>query len=490
MHDQRTATSTTRVRLLDEAVVATLCIAEAAIVWLIFDAAFALPADAPGAVPPWVVIALMWGTAVAPRLLEALDVWNPWYQAILAAAVSVTTLASIKIVSFPDHGWTDGAWINEGLNGFIFRPSTDQFPVWGVIGLLAYAWWRGRMRAEPTLDAAFQMLKTGIVFTLIGATTMTAVDHDSSTARSAAPVLIFFTAAISAIGIARLAGSERQNASHDFRRGVFVALAPAALAAVLAIVIAGVFTRDVLDTLLWAIGPLLFALGMLFSAAILLAALIAMITLSPLFWLLDGRQLNIRSVQIDTTSPFANTSLEDTTSRANELPDAIRYVVAGVVLLLLFTGVTRFVLHRRKKVNADVEDVQRDTIRPVFDLRALFNALLRATGIGQREAAEDPLAGLRGDPRWASTIAIRERFAEYLVWSQGLGHARERHLTPSEHSTQFAAKLPGPGARGDVAELTEIYARARYRSAPAEPREADAANVAWQRLKRSAKSGT
>src|SRR4029453_4865964 len=94
--------TTERLRWMDEAVIAALCIAEAALVWMIFDAIFAIPSDSPGAVPMGGWVSLLYGAALAPRLLEELNIWNPWYESILTCCVVLSTLASIKVICFPD----------------------------------------------------------------------------------------------------------------------------------------------------------------------------------------------------------------------------------------------------------------------------------------------------------------------------------------------------------------------------------------------------
>jgi hypothetical protein len=254
------------------------------------------------------------------------------------------------------------------------------------------------------------------------------------------------------------------------------------------VILAGVFTRATVNTIVWALGPLVWALSMLLSILVLGAALIAMLLLLPLFWLLDGRQFKFKAVRINTSSRFSNPNFKDTAARANEVPDAIRVVLAAGVLLLLFAGVTRFVLHRRKKRTTSVEGEERETVIPVVNVRVLLNSLLRSLGFGKHASNEDQLAALRGDSRWAPTIRIRERFAEYLVWTRSLGFGRDEHVTPSEHSAHVSLQMPGSGARGDVAELTAIYYRARYGSTPATIAEAEAADLAWRRLIRSAKS--
>jgi hypothetical protein len=486
MPNASTTANSRTLMVLEETVFCLLCIAEAALVWMLFQGLFAMPADARASVPLWMIVALILFTALMPRLLDSLDTRLPLRQGLGMAMIVASGFAAVKVICFPDDDWLNSVWVRNGLQGLILRPSADRIPVWGVIGLLAYAWWRAHVRSEPTIDSALQLFKVGTAVALVGAVIISAIERDETAHTSTGPILIYFTAAIAAIGIERLAGSERLLGSDALGRNLAISVAPAVLAAIVAVAIAGIFTRDTIDTIVWALGPLLWALSILFSVVVLGAALIAMVLLSPFFWLLDGHQFNFKAIKIDSSSPLAGSNFQSTADQAKQIPDPVRYIVAACLLFLIFAGVTKFVLRGRTRSKRTVEEIERSTERPVFNLRAMLRSLLQAARLS-KPVAEDPLADLRGDPRWAATIAIRERFAGYLEWSKQAGFPRSASLTAQEHASQLANSFSGGGARTDVEELTAVYDFARYSGEPAVSEQAETARRAADRLLRKSK---
>ncbi|MCC6790536.1 MAG: DUF4129 domain-containing protein, partial [Thermomicrobiales bacterium] len=169
-------------------------------------------------------------------------------------------------------------------------------------------------------------------------------------------------------------------------------------------------------------------------------------------------------------------------NRASGTPDLIRYVIAAVVLIALFSGVTRFVLRRRKRATPVVSEEERTTLRPVFDLSRWLARLRDVFGRRHGELIHDPLDALRGDPRWAATVSIRERYREMLVWAEERGAGRSAGTTPAEHGTMLITGLAGTPPRVEIATMTDIYTRARYGAAPAPEEDAIAIETAWRRL--------
>jgi hypothetical protein len=105
----------------------------------------------------------------------------------------------------------------------------------------------------------------------------------------------------------------------------------------------------------------------------------------------------------------------------------------------------------------------------------------------KRGAADDPLADLRGDPRWAHTVAIREAFERFLEWSRDRGVPRRPPATAPEHVAAVEAAVTLPNQDADL--LLARYQAVRYRSTPATKEEADAALDAWRRLQSQTAEG-
>lgn len=473
------------IRWPEHAVLAACCVAESALLWLVATGALAAPVEEPRAIPPWLPFALVWGASLLPRALDALDVWEPGYRLVSTAAVALSLILAVKVICFPRVTPLDRAWIDAAAADLIFRPSEAIVPVWGVVLVVAYAWWRGRTRDDPTLDAAYRLLRVGAPVALAGSVLLSITDQQRDGRDAAAAVLVFFVAALTAIGLARSTAGEGGEVS---ARAVAIALVPAAAVLTLAVVLTGLLDRDLIGTLLWALGPLFWGIGVVVRVTVIAVAVVALVIVAPVLWLLQGRSFELRPIQLDHGSFTSDGVIQEATERANATPDLIRYVVAAVVLLFLFGGVTRFVLRRRRRQTRDAGAEERVSVRPILDLQGLVASLLRALGRGAGDTVDDPLAALRGDPRWAWTVAIRERYREFLVWSAEHGQPRPAGSTPEEHAAILSARVQGPGARADIATLTRIYARARYGDAPALEADAEKVDEAWRRLEHSTRA--
>ena len=94
--------------------------------------------------------------------------------------------------------------------------------------------------------------------------------------------------------------------------------------------------------------------------------------------------------------------------------------------------------------------------------------------------APDPLAGLRDDPRWQHTVAIRELYAQLLKRGEGAERPRADAQTPDEYAPVVGATAPPPS----VDALTARYDTARYSERPATAEDAAAARRAWEEIER------
>jgi hypothetical protein len=167
--------------------------------------------------------------------------------------------------------------------------------------------------------------------------------------------------------------------------------------------------------------------------------------------------------------------------RTSQVPDPIRYLFAAAILLILFTGVTRLALRRRRRAKPKSNE-ERSSVLEASDLLRLLKSLLAARLLKRHAVTVDPLAGLRGDPRWAHTVAIRDVYARYLRWSRDRGLPRRAETTPLEHGRALAGQIGDAGANADLGRLTGGYSLARYGADPATAEEAAAVRDAWRRL--------
>jgi hypothetical protein len=95
----------------------------------------------------------------------------------------------------------------------------------------------------------------------------------------------------------------------------------------------------------------------------------------------------------------------------------------------------------------------------------------------------DPLAELRGDPRWRATVVVRERYADFLRWTREQGLPRGAATTPDELASIWRQRR-STAAGNAVLTITSIYDEVRYGGAPASEQDAARVTEAWQQLQR------
>lgn len=471
----------TRVDWRAEALVLALATAEAAVVWLIVDLLLAATSGDDVRVPVISVFALVYVGTGVPRWLEALDVWDRGFGLAVTAAVTVSTLFAIKTASFPDVSWSDPAWLRQTLRALVARPNEAVVPVWGMVATSAFAWWRGKTRADPGPDAAMTTLRVGTVAALIATAAQASVREGGASKATSGAVVLFFAATLAAIAMARLRANGGSGAAGLGTRWLGSMLAPVLAVTIGAIIAAGILSRDLLDTVLWFLAPLIWGVSVILRIIILALALVAFILVSPILWFLSRHPIEFAGVRISPVQVSPGEQAQRVVDRTSQVPDPIRYLVAAAILLVLFTGVTRLALRRRRRP-AGVTSEERSSVLDTKDLFQLLKSLLAARLLKRQAAPVDPLAGLRGDPRWAHTVAIRDTYGRYLRWSRDRGQPRRAETTPIEHEAEVAVRITGVSTLADLERLTVGYDAARYGEEPATAEQAAAVREAWRRL--------
>jgi hypothetical protein len=471
-----------RLELLSVAVV----LAEAALVYL--ACGLLLAGDRPRyeVLPLWIVVMLLLVAHLTPHLLDEWRVWSPQYELIVGTAIVVTLLAAIKWGSFPGIALWDTAWLRGMLHGLAFLPNPSARPVWGLIVLASYAWWRGRTRADPTIDSAYTLLRVGSLFlALLLIITLASMPETAQVRdRLSAGTLAFFVCTLSAIGISRLKLEGFRTSAPLGPRWLATFVAPILAVVVVAVIAAGIFSRQFLDTTLWLLSPILWFMAVTLQIFIIILAVIAFIVITPVLWLIGSRHPQ----PVKPTQPANNNGglqgLQDRAGDAIHVPDPLRYLIVAIILFALFSALAHFAFRRRRR-ERETTDEQRESVLDWSDLLgSLANQL---TGLFRRPKPADPLAHLRGDPRWRHTLAIREAYAQLQARGASAGRPRRRAETADEYRPQVSERLPHVSETSSaVAELTEIYRQTRYTGEPADEAAATRARAAWERIARTA----
>ncbi len=462
-----------------------LVLAEAALVYLFIG--FALPAADPDSsvVPAWIVIFMMLSAHLVPHLLDEWRVWSPTYEVILTAAIALTMLVAAKAASFPDVAIWDLSWLRGTVNALALLDHDAERPVWGVVAVGIYAWWRGRTRTEGSVDSAYAMLRVGtIMMSLLLVVVLVGARDDAQVRdRLSAATIAYFVCSLAAIGVARLKLEGFRTSAPLGPRWLATFVGPILAVVAVAIIGAGIFSRQFLDTVLWMLTPVFFVLNLVFQVFVIVLAIIAFIILSPIVWLIGERQPQLVPVTPTALGEQGETGLQEVTNSPFQVPDPLRYLIAALILIVIFSLLTKFVFRRRRKERASTEE-ERESVLEWGDLFGSLGARLR--GWRRPRTEDDPLEHLRGDPRWRHTLAIRETYVKLQERGARAGRPRREPETADEYrpglTTRFQAATDVPSA---IATITDMYRQTRYSGSPATEQEASVVLRAWQLVERA-----
>jgi hypothetical protein len=458
------------------------CLVDSTIGWMFATALVTLTTNGDGRLPTWFPLAILLTTALVPRTAFALESSAIPYETIVGLAAAISLAVSIKLVANPSAPWLSGEWIRKSLDSLVLKKSPVEVPVWVVVALVAAAWWRGRTRAEPGLETSFQLLRAGIPLTFLGATLLAIMEGGPGKQTVARAALVFLLSALSLIAFVRLTGLGTRRVRRIAPMDVAIAVSPLLAIAVVGIVVVALVTGDVLTTIFAAMHPIFWLLSLIVDVVLLILIVIIYVIVAPIFWLVGRGHFDFSSVHLTPTTLLQGPQTQQQQGTPHTIPGAIRYVIAATVLALIFAGVNKFIFQHRNKAERDPDEAERATERPPFDLGSLLSSLLGALR-HRSNADDDPLAHLRGDPAWAATVRIRERYAQFLLWTAERNHPRRADQSPAELRRALDRGMRVPPARADLTDLTARYESARYSERPATAEDAAAVEAAWHRLR-------
>jgi hypothetical protein len=461
----------------EDAIVALFAVSDGAIVWLAIAALLRARNPERHVVAP---LAIAVGVLLAnflPRLIVQRKLrWEVGYG--LAAAGFVVTIAIwVKSGAFAEVSWLDPSWLGDLVDGFAIKGQGVGEVVWLSVFGAAFAWQAGTTRLNVDVQMANDQLRKGAIACIAVLALNAALTGGVASGPASLAAIVFFAASLTAISLARAAAN---LAGIDVGRtsSPTVIAGPAATVVGVSLIAGAIISHQLLDTLIWLLG---FPVGWIWFVVrylLLALAFVFFIVMYPIFWLLNKLPAPSMPAQPAATPPSQPLGPLTTPaqSSATVMPDWVRYAVAGVVLLLICLVVLRITAKRRQ-----VEQLDEDEVRerlPDDEAGSLLGDLW--SRFRNRGAAEDPLADLRGDPRWAHTVAIREAFERFLEWSRDHGVPRRPPATAPEHVASVEAAVPVPAQEAE--RLLASYRAIRYRATPATKEEAEAALDAWRRL--------
>jgi len=467
-----------------ETLAGTMILAEAAVVYVYTGALLPSKTSPYDPFPALLLVGLLLGGYLVPRALDLLMVRGSAYEVVTALAICFSLVLVAHWAMFPTFPLLDWQWLAGVGQSLILRPSEAERPAWGVAAVVVYAWWRGRTRGEPSLEAAYELFRWGSLAMAGGLVLALAVSVPAGVVRSSLPgaVLWFMTAALAAIGLARLR-LETLRGSGPLGGTWFVAVASAlGLVGFVAVVLAGVVNRQVLELLWWVLGPVLWITLFLVRVIVLLLALLTFIVILPVLWFLEhhGFGRSLAAGRIDwLLEPLAR--LHEVARLQLTLADPVRYLLAGLLLATVVSWLVRWAHRRRSRWRHTIPE-ERERVLESHVLIGGVSRRLRDV-LRRRSRADDSLVWLSEDPRWRSTLRIRLAYRSLLRRAHGFGLGRRLAQTPEEYARVLTSAAPE--LADAVGKLTTLYEKARYSPVPARPEEAETAQLLSVALQRA-----
>ena len=454
---------------------ACLLTAETGLAWLLLNVFLKQLDSTHAGMEVWIVAMLLVSATVLPRLLHDFGIWGNGFAVVMLLGVAATTLLAIKVTVFPDLDIADSSWLDQAGLSLVLRPNDGTMSVWAVILVSALAWWRGVTRTRPDIDAGLLLFKGGAVLLLLTLIAHTLMKDGASDRHASAAVLVFFAATLSGIAMMRqdfLPWRSGGRWIESVLLPVIAIVAPTAL-------VVGLLSRDLSGMVDLLLDPAIWVLTLVLRIVAFLLVIVAMLMLIPLLWLFSLLPFSNTPMENESSTEVARTAISDAADGARQLPDLLRYIIAIAILAALFAGVARFRLLLGMKNDDSDGDLQTSTVEGSLlkDLRAWLRGFSR----DHREPELDPLAELRNDPRWSSTVIVRERYADFLQWTRENGIPRSASMTPDELARLWNA---GRGAidLSAVGTITSIYDAARYGQEPLTETDARQVTEAWNKL--------
>jgi hypothetical protein len=457
-----------------------LLLAQGLLVWMVADLLFAPFTSRLDPLAIWLPVGLVLLAGALPRMLHDLGVWNRSFGLAMLAAIVLSTLATVKIVAFPGYPWLDREWLRQAGRSLVFEPSAADIAVWAPIGLSASVWWLARFNGSPGLERCRTMLMAAAMVTALVSIGGYVVTTGPSDLALSVAIVVVFTATLIALAIAR----QGHEAMHSRRRLLTTVLLPTFAIVAVATLLSLTVTFDGLRSSSAALSFLDVVLDPFFQLLVLLLTVLVIVISLPLVWLLSlGDYRGIPQV-----TEFGDNGRNEPARSVLDWqpPDPVRYLLAFLVLLAIFYGLTRFGLALTRRDFDPLETGERE-----FGSGKGFGAWLdRFRGRFGRSHSRDPLAELRKDPSWAHTVKIRETYAAWLRYAETHKLGRVAAETADELDRRAGPNLHSTSAAAALDELTAVYDDVRYASVPATPEQANRALRAWNQLKSAETTAT
>ncbi len=455
----------------------TLATAEACVLYpwyLLFNR---LAANEAHAMPPVAMIVLMWIPYLLAGLLNRSALTADRKQAAVAALMLLMALIVVRISVYGDHHLLDWTWfitLADRLFGLL-----DAFPPdLPVIGAVFVAWWRGIILSRHDYDmhqVGFHF-RLGIII-LVGYFVVHLSGFEENALIS---VIGYFFFGLLTVALARvLEVGGIHSSTLGSRQWIAILIGASAGSMTLAMLVAALFSRQVLGMLLTRFkGAWNLVTGLVWYVV---AALIYLFF--PLVeWIIDvARQLQRQGgVQDEQLFGSPLTGQLETLEYQNLRP--VLGYCNTILMIVLFVGGVVLIARLIRRMLAQEETgqtVERESLGSLNDLaNDLRNGLKQ--GLDNLRAWIDRL----GDRRKRSAASIRRIYASMVDLASEAGYPRRPAATPYEYSPTLCRAFPG--GEEAVRAITEAYVRVHYGQLPDTPEEMQQIVRHWERLQQIA----
>jgi hypothetical protein len=389
----------------------------------------------------------------------------------------------------------DPRWLLNMLNDILLLNS-NIYPVVSIAALCVYLSWRGVRLSRRLIEPAqvFSVLRLGLMI-FIAVIIVRAGQESAGVIFSDGPILfllipIFLFLCLIAHSLARAAYVRRshpvglQGSSAAQERSILLTSGIFSAAILLIALVVGSTANPTF------LGQIAIPLGAAYDWLIGIIAHIIVFLVTPIFWLINlifaGHKLQSPGIRLNPLGGVGNTK----THKPQATPDLILVLIPilriafPILFILGLILLIRWAMRRRRVrlVAGKNEDVYESlwswalfwTQLKAF-LRGMFGRLFarKAAAAGELAAAEAITGGL-------AARSVREIYRLLLRRAADRGYPRRRDETPYEFRQRLDAKTPLAQPRLEI--ITAVYAATRYGGL--EPDEAEVAQVrgAWAEI--------
>lgn len=469
-----------------EIVMALLILSETMILFIYGGTLLAEHTEPFAPLPALLIFATLLIAYQIPHLLETLRIWSPEFEVVMTIGLVGTMVMVIKVGAFPDAALLSTTWIEETVQALIFRSNESERPVWPLVVFVAYAWARGRTRAEPMLETSYSMLRLGTAW-VAGGLLLNVLAMPSGAEifdRVTPAVAAFLLLTLLAIAVSRHQPSQRPADARPLWIWAVVVVLPILVVTAATISVAGILTRETLDLVFALLSPVFWVLGLLIQTVVLLVAIIAFILISPVIWFLERQGfMSLSGFPPIDLAPGTPDEMEEFAQSTLDIADPIRYLIASVLLGIIIWSLVRFAFRRRRSQASGARQ-QRESL--IEWQAAPMNILHRATRWmrrGDRGEHDDPYPP---DSRWDGTRRVRRVYRAFLRASGQQRIIRQSADTPDS----FAGRViqVHPDLRPEIEQITASYNLARYSGRPVEAATADRTEHANEQISHALRS--